>query len=580
MTALDRAARDGAQAIRAGYARYRRDFRDLTRRARVRFERCEWREGRFDAAERLVHYRRVLDGVLADLRQCMGELLEDAPTWRALKREFEESIADDGDAELEQTFFNSTTRRVFGTIGVDATIEFVDLDPRRDRYGPAQPVYRRYGGRAELAHLLRRVLIDYQPSLPYRDLEGDVQRVALALQSAWSAACHPAAPEALEMAEPVFYRGTGAYLVGRAVAGSGEGLRARPLIIVLLNGPGGLRVDALLADESEVSIVFSFTRSHFHVEVERPAELVRFLKTIMPRKPLAELYISLGHPKHGKTELYRDLLGHLNRSMDRFEHAPGDAGLVMIVFTLPSHDYVFKVIRDRFAPPKTTTKDRVRARYQLVFEHDRAGRLIEAQEFEFLTFDRWRFTTALLAELLDSAAQNVVAVGDHVTLRHVYVERRVEPLNLFLRRAPPAEAARAAVEYGQALRDLACSNIFPGDLLLKNFGVTRHGRVTFYDYDELCLVTECDFRDLPKPRGEDEEHSAEPWFYVGERDVFPEEFLPFLSLLDGQREAFLAEHAEILTARFWRDLKRRHEAGEVIDIFPYPPARRLVPGPG
>jgi isocitrate dehydrogenase kinase/phosphatase len=246
--------------------------------------------------------------------------------------------------------------------------------------------------------------------------------------------------------------------------------------------------------------------------------------------------------------------------------------MVMIVFTLRSHDYVFKVIRDRFAHPKTTTHEDVRRRYQLVFEHDRAGRLIEAQEFESLSFDRWRFAPELLDELLTGAARNVELEGERVTLRHVYVERRVEPLNLFLRRAPRESALRAVHEYGQALRDLARTNIFPGDLLLKNFGVTRHGRVTFYDYDELCLVTECRFRDLP----DDEDGlSAEPGFYVGERDVFPEEFLSFLGLVGEQRAAFLADHAEILTSAFWRDLKRRHEAGEVIDVFPYPPGRSL-----
>jgi hypothetical protein len=71
---------------------------------------------------------------------------------------------------------------------------------------------------------------------------------------------------------------------------------------------------------------------------------------------------------------------------------------------------------------------------------------------------------------------------------------------LFLREADPAAAESAIIDYGNALRDLAASNVFPGDLLLKNFGVTSHGRVIFYDYDELCLVSDCVFRDLPAGR--------------------------------------------------------------------------------
>jgi len=299
---------------------------------------------------------------------------------------------------------------------------------------------------------------------------------------------------------------------------------------------------------------------------------------LMPRKPIAELYISLGHAKHGKTELYRNLLGRLGRSLDRFVYAPGETGMVMIVFTLREYDYVFKVIRDRFAYPKSTTREQVRSRYQMVFEHDRAGRLIEAQEFEHLEFEAWRFAPQLLAELVEGASQSVSVKGDQIAIHHLYIERKVEPLDLFLRRAPAEECDGAVLDFGQAIRDLARTNIFPGDLLLKNFGVTRQGRVTFYDYDELCRVTECRFRDLPEPEDDDEEMSSEPWFFVGDHDIFPEEFLRFMGLGEAQKKAFLGAHAEILTADFWRTISARHKAGEVLDVFPYPPAKSLRAG--
>jgi isocitrate dehydrogenase kinase/phosphatase len=295
----------------------------------------------------------------------------------------------------------------------------------------------------------------------------------------------------------------------------------------------------------------------------------------MPRKPIAELYIAIGYNKHGKTELYRDLMQHIDQSTDTFEIAPGDRGMVMCVFTLPSFDVVFKVIRDTFAHPKTTTRREVMDKYQLVFKHDRAGRLADVQEFEHLAFARDRFSDELLAELASEAA-GTVRVGERIVdIRHLYSERRMIPMNLYLREADDSAAGDAIIDYGQAVKDLAASNIFPGDMLLKNFGVTRHRRVIFYDYDELCLVTDCDFREMPLARDFDEEFGSDPWFYVGPHDVFPEEFLVFMGLGGEQREAFLEAHGDLLTAQYWRTMQARHRAGEVMDIIPYAPCRRL-----
>jgi len=572
MKPVDRAARDGVATILQGFERYRRAYRAVTRRAARRFARREFLAGRRDAAERLVLYRRVVDRIVRDLDAQLGDLFDDPALWRRMKAVFTEAIEEWTYEQLAETFFNSVTRRVFGTVGIDATIEFVDLEPRRDRYGAAKRVYSTFEGFASLAGGVRSVLSDGRIPAPFRDLDDDAARVARRMAREWRRHGLKGPIEAVDVVDAVFYRGTGAYLAGRLRGADGATL---PLVMVVLHGDGGVEVDAVLTSEDEVSVVFSYTRAHFRVSAPHPGEMVRFLRALMPRKPIADLYMAIGHPKHGKTELFRDLYGHLSRSMERFEHAPGATGMVMIVFALRSFPYVFKVIRDRFAPPKATTRREVEERYRLVFEHDRAGRLIEAQEFEHLSFDAWRFDEALLDELRTEASHCVSIEGDKVQVHHVYVERKVAPLDLYVRSAAPDDARRAVLDYGQAIRDLARTNVFPGDLLLKNFGLTRHGRVTFYDYDELCLVTECRFRDLPAARTGEEETAAEPWFHVGDRDVFPEEFLYFLGLKKDLREAFVAAHAEILTAEFWRDLKRRHEAGEVLDVFPYPSSSRL-----
>jgi isocitrate dehydrogenase kinase/phosphatase len=351
-----------------------------------------------------------------------------------------------------------------------------------------------------------------------------------------------------------------------------------PLVIALRNTDGGVLVDAVMLAEDDVSIVFSFTRSYFHVDLERVAEAVVFLKSIMPRKSVSELFTVLGRAKQGKTERYRELMHNMERTSDLFVHAPGERGLVMVCFTLPSFDVVFKVIRDRFAYPKTVLREEVLEKYRLVFVHDRAGRLVDAQEFRRLRFPRVRFAPELLAELESEAGQTVHAEGADLVFEHLYIERRMTPLNLYLRAAEPERAERAVLDYGQCIRDLAYTDIFPGDLLLKNFGVTRHGRVIFYDYDELCRVTDCNFRDLPQPTNPEDEMRGEAWFYVGENDVFPETFINFLAFNDSQRAALLRVHGEIVTARFWRGVQQRLRDGEVVEVLPYHPQRVRVAG--
>ncbi|CAA9339272.1 MAG: Isocitrate dehydrogenase phosphatase/kinase, partial [uncultured Gemmatimonadaceae bacterium] len=360
-------------------------------------------------------------------------------------------------------------------------------------------------------------------------------------------------------------------LVGRLCGASG----ALPLVIALLNGPDGVVADAVLTSSDEASVVFGFAWSYFHVDAPRPSATVAFLHAIMPNKRIDELYTAIGYNKHGKTELYRALSHHLEAADARFEEADGTKGLVMTVFTLPSFNIVLKIIRDRIGAPKRTTRRQVMEQYHRVFVRDRVGRLADAQLFQGLEFRRSCFSEPLLAELLAAAPSVVRVDGDRVALRHLYTERRVRPLNLYLQEVDDAAADAAIVDYGRAIRDLAATNIFTGDLLLKNFGVSRHGRVIFYDYDELALLTECTFRELPTPRSDEDELSAEPWFSVGEHDVFPEEFVPFLLPPGRLRDVFLDHHADLLDPRWWRAVQERQRAGELVETYPYPAARRL-----
>lgn len=565
-----------ARAIRDGFAGYNEAFREITRRARRRFENRDWVAGQRDAVERIELYDGWVRRLMDSLRARLGPRVRDRELWKRIKVEFQPLIVDYVDREFTKTYFSSITRRLFGTEGIDPEVEFVAID-EHPLEGIERPVpLVTYHMDEPPLKVFRRVLADLPFDAPWEHLEHSLRFLTGEFGRHWRPLGGVGRVRRLEFLRPVFYQNTRAYLVGRAVDEKGA---FEPLVIALRSERPGIAVDAVITHRSDVSVLFGFTRSYFHADLETVHDAVNFLRTLIPKKPVAEIFTVLGRAKQGKTERYRSFTRHMLHSMDRLVEAPGDKGMVMVVFHLPSYDLVFKVIRDHFAYPKTVDRRDVLEKYELVFKHDRAGRLVDAQEFKLWRFPQHRFDQDLLEELLTRAAETCRLDGGDVVVEHLYIERRMTPLNLFLRNAPAEDARLAILDYGQAIRDLAATNIFPGDLLLKNFGVTRNGRVIFYDYDELCLVTECNFRDLPKARSMEEEMQAEAWFYVGENDVFPEQFVQFLGLKPHYMEIFLDAHEELVTASYWRDMKERHLAGEVVEVLPYRRSLMAPPTP-
>ena len=560
-------AADTAEFIVEAFLHYNREFRRITRRARGRFVRREWAAGQEDAAERIDLYDRIVKGTVAELRTRLDERGQDRELWAAIKAHYARRILDYPDSEFFKTFFSSITRRIFATIGVDPAVEFIALDVEPAEHTLDGIQRRVYRNRGALDFVFDEVLSDYHFAVPFRDRERTINYITLEVNAFRDSHGPGARIRRVELLEPVFYQGTRAYLVGRLQGNDWWS----PLVIALKNTDEGIYADAVILSENDVSMLFGFTRSYFHVDLEVVGATVAMLKSMMPRKPIAEIYTVLGRAKQGKTERYRSFFRHLEHSDDLFVRARGDKGMVMEVFTLPSYDIVFKVIKDRFAFPKTTVRKDVLEKYQLVFKHDRAGRLVDAQEFRRLEFGKHRFEESLLEDLLAGCADTCRIEGDDLIVEHAYIERRLTPLNLYLQEAEHDDALWAVIDYGQAIRDLAFSNIFAGDLLLKNFGVTRHGRVIFYDYDELCLVTEANFRNMPTPRDDMEEMQSGAWFYVGPNDVFPEQFIEFLGLKPEYREAFMEHHAELLQAEWWIGVQKRLQSGEIIEVGPYSP---------
>jgi isocitrate dehydrogenase kinase/phosphatase len=558
-------AKDHAAMIAEHFRLYNDEFGRITRRGALNFLAEDWQTAQLDAVARIELYELRVARAVAAIASQLQSKRTDVALWIDIKRAYEIIVARRPDSDFYRTFFNSVTRDLFGTVGVNPEVEFCATSVGRASGAVPIRVYR-VGG--SLPTAVREILTDLPFGAAIGDSEAAVHRISAEIGRYFQTGRQSGQPESIELIEPLFYRGMHAFVVGRLI---GDG-SITPLVLAFTNSSRGVQVDAVMLSRADVGSLFGYARSYFHVDLPVVSAAITLLRSFMPRKSIDELYTVLGRAKQGKTERYFALQRHLDKSIDSFVHAPGERGLVMIVFTLPSHDLVFKVIRDRFGAPKTSTREDVIERYQFVFRHDRAGRLVDAQEFKRLRLPRARFMPALADELLNEAGESCRIEGGDLIVEHCYIERRLRPLNLFLREADPAAAEAAIVDYGNALRDLAASNVFPGDLLLKNFGVTSHGRVIFYDYDEICLVSDCVFRDLPRPSCEEEETSAEPWFHCGPRDVFPEQWLPFLCIPPALCEVFKQRHAALLTAEWWRALSPPAEAAACTS-----PASRAVP---
>lgn len=544
-----------ATTILSVFLSYHRDWEQITWLARRRFEERDWEGGHRDIARRLNLYEEKISELASQLKEI------DRDHWPGIKTAFAHVTKGHINAEIAQSFFNSLARELFmRPEGVHPEVIFVVAPEIESEHFPR--VSRRYEGPSTQA-IIHDILADFSFLVGYRDIVGDSAAVAERLGHQDSA----------EIITEVFYRNKGAYIVGRL----GDG---RPFALALIHpeGPDGVVVDAVMTCEDEISILFSFARQAFRVFSPCPYALVSWLKALLPRKPVPELYTAIGYNKHGKTELFRNFIRHLEAAPDdQFIRARGERGMVMYCFTLPSYDVVFKIIKDQFAYPKRTTRTKVINLYQLVARHDRLGRMVDAQQFEHLRLPLKRFSSEVLDELLEVGPSTVKVVDERVVIAHVYTERRVIPLNLFIHEAPRDQARLAILDYGLCIKELCASNIFPGDMFLKNFGVTRHGRVVFYDYDEISLVTDCNFRTIPQSRDDDDDLEGEAYFYVGPNDVFPEEFPRFVGIPDDLLPDFQERHGELFTVAFWEGCKTRLKAGEWAEVFPYPEERRLAP---
>lgn len=563
-----------AQALIEGFDKHYTIFREMSKSAKTRFEAGDWHAVQASAKQRIRFYDERVDECVARLHEEFHADWLDDDIWQQAKLLFVGMLVNHKQPELAETFFNSVCCKIlhrnyfhndFIFVRPAISTEYIESDP---------PTYRSYYPRAGgFRQTMRRIVADFDWQRPFADLDRDIDyviRTALAHQAGvWP---EVEANFQIQVLSSAFYRNKAAYIIGKAVNG---GLEFPFAVPVLHDAKGKLHLDTVLLEPSRIAILFSLNRAYFMVDMASPSGYVGFLRSMLPFKPKAELYTMLGLAKQGKTVFYRDLMHHLRHSRDDFIIAPGIRGLVMLVFTLPSFPYVFKLIKDKIAVSKEVTKEIVRTKYQLVKQHDRVGRMADTLEFSNVALPKARFTEELLAELRD-LAPSLLEENDHeVVIRHLYIERRMEPLNLFLNRANTEQLEHAVADYGNAIRELATANIFPGDMLFKNFGITRYGRVVFYDYDEIEYMTDCNFREIPEAPSPEMEMASEPWYPVARNDIFPEEFAKFLLGPTEIRRVFLQHHRDLLNAAFWRARQDRIRSGHVEDFYPYPPELRF-----
>ena len=585
-------AYDIAKAMMDGFNRHYRLFRTESARAKHRFETADWHGQQRAQRERIEFYDLRVKECVRRLEKEYDAGTQPMDVWHQVKLHYIGLLVNHHQPELAETFFNSVTTKILHRSYFQNDFIFVrpavSTEYIENEEPTALPTYRAYyPTQGTMAEVVQKLVQDFALHIEFEDLPRDVGYVVKVLGELLGDAKLRANFQ-IQVLSGLFFRNKGAYVVGKLINGFKEVPFALPL---LHNKSGKLVIDAALFGEDDLLILFSFARAYFMVDMGIPSAYVVFLRSMMPRMPRAEIYNALGLAKQGKTLFYRDFLHHLRHSTDKFRIAPGIKGMVMLVFDLPSFPYVFKVIKDYYPPQKDTTREIIKSKYLLVKQHDRVGRMADTQEYSEVAFPRARFDDELIAEI-EKFAPSQLEISDRdgdghteVIIKHVYIERRMIPLNIYLQEAfdigvqeaaGQAQIERAVVEYGNAIKDLVAANIFPGDMLWKNFGITRHGKVVFYDYDEIEYITDCKFRKVPTPRNEEEEMSGEVWYSVGPKDVFPETFAPFLLGNDAVRAVFMRHHADLLQADFWQSHKERIQAGHVHDVFPYEREKRFV----
>ncbi|MDF2158259.1 bifunctional isocitrate dehydrogenase kinase/phosphatase [Algoriphagus sp. CAU 1675] len=562
-----------ALKIFLGFRTYMQSFNAYTRLAPLYFGERNWPAMQLNHRQRLRLYKNLLFKLADEIKKMLGKDSSNRKIWNLIRKEYQEMTHSIPEVELAETFFNSVIRKTFPGMTVDEELMFLMEGYDSCVIQENSHLLNIYPNSTGLENVIRQILDDYDFGAPLMDKEQDVAFLIESIKKVILTRYLKAHETETQILKSVFYRNKAAYLIGRIHVGH----KWMPFIIPFLHGPKGVFVDTLIFDPNIMSSMFSFTRSYFMVEAEVPSQIVGFLNSVIPHKKIHELYNAIGFNKHGKTLFYRDYLLHLAQSTDQFIVAPGIKGMVMTVFTLPSLNIVFKLIKDHFEPPKNLTRQEVREKYKLVSLHDRVGRMADTHEFEYFRIPLNRVSEELMKELRNTTNSLLKIEDNTLIIKHLYTERKMEPLNLFLEHCSAEEGQSVIEDYGRAILQLAQANIFPGDMMTKNFGLTRQKRVIFYDYDEIEFLTDMNFRIKPKAETYEQIYASEPWYEIAKNDVFPEDFKRWMIGRTDLKPHFLDYHQNLFNPHYWQKIQERIRTGELIHAFPYPDEIRFRP---
>lgn len=561
------------ERILEGYMSYIDTFNELTSLSPKHFKDRDWIGMQQNHKRRLRLYK---DQVSAT-RLLLSETLKDEPLdqnfWIESKAYYSWIITERKDKELAETFFNSVLRKISPQSGINENFMYVHEGYDTCDLHTNENLYHSYPSSWGLQKIIRKIMEDFDFGAHYFNKEEDIQLLVRAIREVILTRYEPTKDTITQVLKSVFYRNKAAYLIGRTKVGG----KWMPFIIPFLHNENGIYVDTMIFDPKVMAHIFSFTRSYFMVEVAIPSQLVAFLNSVITHKQVHELYNAIGFNKHGKTEFYRDFINHLAQSNDKFIIAEGIKGMVMTVFTLPSYNIVFKMIKDYFDPPKMMTRQEVRDKYKMVGLHDRVGRMADTHEFEEFHLPLERIDEELLQELKSNVNSLIEIKNNQLIFKHLYTERKMTPLNIFLETCNTDDAKTVVEEYGNAILQLAKANIFPGDMMTKNFGVTRQKRVVFYDYDEIEFMTDMNFRWKPKAETYEQIYASEPWYDIKANDVFPEDFKKWMIGRVYVKDHFFTYHADLFNPDYWIKLQDQIRKGEFIHAFPYPTEIRFRP---
>ncbi|MEX2513698.1 MAG: bifunctional isocitrate dehydrogenase kinase/phosphatase [Cyclobacteriaceae bacterium] len=559
--------------ILIGFETYIQEFNSITYFIPENYVQRNWIAIQQLHKKRLILYKDHLQKIVLECQLILKEKTSNRNQWRQLKELYSEAIMHRADRELAATFFNSVFRKTFPGKVIDEALMFVE-DPFAQQFSEwNEELFFNYPAEWKLSAIFRKILEDFDFGAPYYQKKEDIKHLVNKVREVILSRYDASADTMTQVLKTKFYRNKAAYLIGRTYLGD----KWMPFIIPFVHNEKGIFADTLIFDPNIMSGIFSYTRSYFMATIKIPSQTVNFLNSVIKHKRPYEIYNAIGFNKHGKTAFYRDFIHHLRNSKDWFVPAKGIKGMVMTVFTLPSYNIVFKLIKDHFEPPKSMTRQQVKEKYKLVGLHDRVGRMADTHEFENFQLPLDRMDPDLIKELKNTTNSLLDIKSDTLIIKHLYIERRLVPLNLYLEECNLADARHIVDEYANAILQMAKANIFPGDMMIKNFGVTRQKRVIFYDYDEIEFLVDMNFRVKPKPKTYEQIYAAEPWYEIDKNDVFPEDFKKFMIGRTDVKAYFIQSNPELFDPYAWQNIQDQIRKGELIHAFPYPEKMRFRP---